>query len=329
MKAFVCSEFGPLDIHKVEEVAEPELLDGQVLIDVKAAGVSFPEVLIVQGLYQFKPPFPFTPGGEVAGVISKIGAGVEGFKEGDRVIAMTGTGGMSEKVAVFAASLFKLPDSMSFAEGAAFPLNYGTTIHGLKQRAKLQEGETLMVSGAAGGLGITAIHLGKAMGAKVIATASSEEKLEICKQEGADEVVLYPRDMDKDKQKEFSNNLKAVAPNGIDVIYDIVGGDYAEPSLRAIARNGRYLVIGFTAGIPKMPLNLTLLKECQIVGVFWGQFVGLEPEVNKQNFDDCFKMANEGKFKPLVSHTYKIEDSVEALKFIQDRKATGKVIVEM
>ena len=152
------------------------------------------------------------------------------------------------------------------------------------------------------------------MGAKVIATASSEEKLEICKQEGADEVVLYPRDMDKDKQKEFSNNLKAVAPNGIDVIYDIVGGDYAEPSLRAIARNGRYLVIGFTAGIPKMPLNLTLLKECQIVGVFWGQFQGLEPEVNKQNFDDCFKMVTDGKFKPLVSHTYKIEDSVRSFK---------------
>jgi NADPH2:quinone reductase len=328
MKAFVCNEFGPIDIHKVEEVAEPELLDGQVLIDVKAAGVSFPEVLIVQGLYQFKPPFPFIPGGEVAGEISKIGNGVEDFKEGDRVIAMTGNGGMAEKVAVFASTLFKLPDSMSFAEGAAFPLNYGTTIHGLKQRAKLQAGETLMVSGAAGGLGITAIHLGKAMGAKVIATASSEDKLEICKKEGADEVVLYPRDMDKDKQKELSNNLKAVAPNGIDVIYDIVGGDYAEPSLRAIARNGRYLVIGFTAGIPKMPLNLTLLKECQIVGVFWGQFVGLEPEVNKQNFDDCFEMANSGKFKPLVSHTYKIEESVEALKFIQDRKATGKVIVE-
>ena len=327
MKAFVCNEFGPIDIHKVEEVAEPELLDGQEVIDVKAAGVSFPEVLIVQGLYQFKPPFPFIPGGEVDGVISKVGTGVENFKEGDRVIAMTGTSGMAEKVAVFAASIFKLPDSMSFAEGAAFPLNYGTTIHGLKQRAKLQEGETLMISGAAGGLGITAIHLGKAMGAKVIATASSEEKLEICKQEGADEVVLYPRDMDKDKQKELSNNLKAVAPNGIDVIYDIVGGDYAEPSLRAIARNGRYLVIGFTAGIPKMPLNLTLLKECQIVGVFWGAWTGLFPAENQKNFEELFEMYKQGKINPAPSDKFTLETSAEAIAHLKDRKAKGKVVI--
>ena len=244
-------------------------------------------------------------------------------------MSVTGHGAFAEQICVEANKVTLIPENMDFITAAGMSLTYGTSSYALFQRALIKKNEFVLIHGATGGVGLSALEISKAMGAKVIATASSEEKLEICKQEGADEVVLYPRDMDKDKQKELSNNLKAVAPNGIDVIYDIVGGDYAEPSLRAIARNGRYLVIGFTAGIPKMPLNLTLLKECQIVGVFWGQFIGLEPEVNKQNFDDCFEMVNSGKFKPLVSHTYKIEDSISALKFIQDRKATGKVIVEM
>ena len=329
MKAFVCKEFGPIESHGIEDIPEPEAADGQVIVDIKATGISFPDVLIVQGLYQFKPPFPFSPGSEIAGIVSSVGNGVTKFKEGDRVMGNTGAGGLVERGAFFETQLMPLPESMSFQIAAGFSLNYGTTIHGLKQRAALKPNESILILGAGGGLGITAIHVAKAMGAKVIAAVSSEDKLELCKKEGADEGILYPKEMDRDLQKKFSNEIKEISNDGVEVIYDIVGGDYAEPALRAIKRHGRYLVIGFTAGIPKMPLNLTLLKECQIIGVFWGQFAGLDRDVNAKNFEELFQMHEEGKIKPFISETFPLDRAGEAIKTLADRKVLGKVVVSM
>ena len=329
MKAFVCNEFGPVESHKIENVADPVAGPGQVVVDIKATGISFPDVLIVQGLYQFKPPFPFSPGGELAGVVSSVGEGATMYKVGDRVMGSVGSGGLCEKGAYFERQLMPLPETMDFKTAAGFPLNYGTTYHGLKQRGELQPGQTLLVLGAGGGLGITAVHVGKAMGAKVIAAASSQDKLDLCKKEGADETILYQRDMDRDLQKKFSNDIKEASGGGVDMIYDLVGGDYAEPSLRAIKRHGKYLVIGFTAGIPKMPLNLTLLKECQIIGVFWGQFAGMEAELNAQNFKELFAMHAEGKIKPFISQSFSLEDATKAIKSLEDRKVLGKVVVSM
>ena len=329
MKAFVCKEFGPIESHGIEDIPEPEAGDGQVVVDIKATGISFPDVLIVQGLYQFKPPFPFSPGSEIAGIVSSVGNGVTKFKEGDRVMGNIGSGGLVEKGAFFETQLMSLPESMDFKIAAGFSLNYGTTIHGLKQRAALKPNESILILGAGGGLGITAIHVAKAMGAKVIAAVSSEDKLELCKKEGADEGILYPKEMDRDLQKKFSNEIKEISSGGVEVIYDIVGGDYAEPALRAIKRHGRYLVVGFTAGIPKMPLNLTLLKECQIIGVFWGQFAGLDREINAKNFEELFQMQEEGKIKPFISETFPLERAGEAIKTLADRKVLGKVVVSM
>ena len=329
MKAFVCNEFGPVESHKIEDVDDPVAGPGQVVVDIKATGISFPDVLIVQGLYQFKPPFPFSPGGEIAGVVSSVGEGVTMYKEGDRVMGSVGNGGLSEKGAYLAQQLMPLPETMDFKTAAGFPLNYGTTFHALKQRGELQSGQSLLVLGAGGGLGITAVHIGKAMGAKVIAAASSQDKLDLCKAEGADETILYQRDMDRDLQKKFSDEIKEASGGGVDMIYDLVGGDYAEPSLRAIKRHGKYLVIGFTAGIPKMPLNLTLLKECQIIGVFWGQFAGMESELNAQNFKELFALHAEGKIKPFVSKSFSLDDTTKAIKSLEDRKVLGKVVVSM
>ena len=329
MKAFMCKEFGPVESHVIEDIPEPEAGDGQVVVDIKATGISFPDVLIVQGLYQFKPPFPFSPGSEIAGIVSSVGNGVTKFKEGDRVMGNIGSGGLVEKGAFFETQLMSLPESMDFKIAAGFSLNYGTTIHGLKQRAELQPNESILILGAGGGLGITAIHVAKAMGAKVIAAVSSEDKLELCKKEGADEGILYLREMDRDAQKKFSSEIKEISGGGVEVIYDIVGGDYSEPALRAIKRHGRYLVVGFTAGIPKMPLNLTLLKECQIIGVFWGQFAGLDREVNAENFKELFQMHAEGKIKPFISETFPLERAGEAIKTLADRKVLGKIVVSM
>ena len=322
MKAFVCKEFGPVESHVIEDIPEPEAGDGQVVVDIKATGISFPDVLIVQGLYQFKPPFPFSPGSEIAGIVSSVGNGVT-------KLGNIGSGGLVEKGAFFETQLMSLPESMDFKIAAGFSLNYGTTIHGLKQRAELKPNESILILGAGGGLGITAIHVAKAMGAKVIAAVSSEDKLELCKKEGADEGILYLREMDRDAQKKFSSEIKEISGGGVEVIYDIVGGDYSEPALRAIKRHGRYLVVGFTAGIPKMPLNLTLLKECQIIGVFWGQFAGLDREVNAENFKELFQMHAEGKIKPFISETFPLERAGEAIKTLADRKVLGKIVVSM
>ncbi|MDC1138765.1 NADPH:quinone oxidoreductase family protein [Gammaproteobacteria bacterium] len=324
MKAYVCREFGPVESHKVEEIADPRAEAGQVVVDVKAAGVSFPDVLIVQGKYQFQPPFPFSPGGEIAGIISEVGEGVVDWKIGDRVIAMTGNGGIAEKVVAFEMTLMPLPETMDFKDGAAFPLNYGTTYHALKQRGQLQAGETLLVTGAGGGVGTTAIEIGKAMGARVIAAASTDEKLEIAKNLGADEVINYSDGELKEKVKALTDGL------GADVIYDPIGGDIFMQCMRCINWKGRVLVIGFASGpIPEVPTNLALLKGCSIVGVFWGRFTGAEPEENSQNFDELFALHAEGKLKPQITKSYSLDDAAEAISSLENRKATGKVVIEM
>ena len=324
MKAYVCREFGPVESHKVEEIEDPRAEAGQVVIDVKAAGVSFPDVLIVQGKYQFQPPFPFSPGGEVAGVISEVGEGVVDWKVGDRVIAMTGNGGIAEKVVAFEMTLMPLPETMDFKDGAAFPLNYGTTYHALKQRGQLQAGETLLVTGAGGGVGTTAIEIGKAMGAKVIAAASTDEKLEIAKNLGADEVINYSDGELKEKVKALTDGL------GADVIYDPIGGDIFLQCMRCVNWKGRVLVIGFASGpIPEVPTNLALLKGCSIVGVFWGRFTGAEPEENSQNFNELFALHAEGKLKPQITKSYSLDDAAEAISSLENRKAIGKVVIEM
>ena len=324
MKAYVCREFGPVESHKIEEIEDPRAEAGQVIVDVKATGVSFPDVLIVQGKYQFQPPFPFSPGGEIAGIISEIGEGVVDWKVGDRVIAMTGNGGIAEKVVAFEMTLMPLPDSMDFKDGAAFPLNYGTTYYALKQRGQLQAGETLLVTGAGGGVGTTAIEIGKAMGARVIAAASSDEKLEIAKNLGADEVINYSDGELKEKVKALTEGL------GADVIYDPIGGDIFMQCMRCINWKGRVLVIGFASGpIPEVPTNLALLKGCSIVGVFWGRFTGAEPEENSQNFDELFALHAEGKLKPQITKSYSLDDAAEAIASLENRKATGKVVIEM
>ena len=324
MKAYVCREFGPVESHKVEEIEDPRAEAGQVVVDVKAAGVSFPDVLIVQGKYQFQPPFPFSPGGEIAGVISEVGEGVVDWKVGDRVIAMTGNGGIAEKVVAFEMTLMPLPETMDFKDGAAFPLNYGTTYHALKQRGQLQPGETLLVTGAGGGVGTTAIEIGKAMGAKVIAAASTEEKLEIAKNLGADETINYSDGELKEKVKALTDGL------GADVIYDPIGGDIFLQCMRCVNWKGRVLVIGFASGpIPEVPTNLALLKGCSIVGVFWGRFTGAEPEENSKNFDELFALHAEGKLKPQITKSYSLDDAAEAISSLENRRATGKVVIEM
>ena len=324
MKAYVCREFGPVESHKVEEIADPRAEAGQVVVDVKAAGVSFPDVLIVQGKYQFQPPFPFSPGGEIAGIISEVGEGVVDWKIGDRVIAMTGNGGIAEKVVAFEMTLMPLPETMDFKDGAAFPLNYGTTYHALKQRGQLQTGETLLVTGAGGGVGTTAIEIGKAMGARVIAAASTDEKLEIAKNLGADEVINYSDGELKEKVKALTDGL------GADVIYDPIGGDIFMQCMRCINWKGRVLVIGFASGpIPEVPTNLALLKGCSIVGVFWGRFTGAEPEENSQNFDELFALHAKGKLKPQITKSYSLDDAAEAISSLENRKATGKVVIEI
>jgi len=288
-------------------------------------------VLIIEDKYQFKPARPFSPGGEVSGVVEAVGEGVSGLKVGDRVIASTGNGGMAEKIALDAARCIPMPASMPFDEAAAFIMTYGTSHYGLKQRAAIKPGESLLVLGAAGGVGLAAVELGKAMGAKVIAAASSQEKVDLAISRGADSGVVYPTGpFDKDGKKALANLFKeACGPNGVDVIYDAVGGDYAEASLRSMAWEGRFLVIGFPAGIPAIPLNLTLLKSCQIVGVFWGAFVAREPKLHQENVAELMQLYVDGKIRPHVSETFSLAESGKAITHLASRKAMGKVVVTM
>jgi NADPH2:quinone reductase len=287
---------------------------------------------MIQGLYQFQPPLPFTPGGESAGIISEVGEDVTKFKVGDKVFAMTGTGAFAEKILAHEASCMLIPDSMDYDSAAALSMTYGTSLYALKQRANIQPGETLLVLGASGGVGIAAIELGKAMGAKVIAAASTQDKVDMCMAHGADEGFIYPSgNLDRDQQKQLSNKIKELTGGiGANVVYDPVGDRYSDPCLRATAWEGRYLVIGFAAGeIPKIPLNITLLKGCQIVGVFWGAWVGMHPDENNKNFDELFKLHAEGKIKPEVSQKYALENSADAFSHLANRKAKGKVIINM
>lgn len=328
MKAMLSEAPGGPETLVLKEIDTPQPGKGQVRLRVHAAGLNFPDTLIIRDMYQMKPPRPFAPGGEVAGEIEAVGDGVTGLAPGDRVLAMTGFGGFATHVVADAAKVIKIPDNMPYDEASCLVLTYGTSHHALKDRAAIQPGETLLILGAAGGVGAAAIELGKAAGARVIAAVSSEEKAQFCRDLGADETLIYPRELDRDAQKEFSAQIKKLAGgDGVDVVYDAVGGNYAEPAVRALAWKGRFLVVGFPAGIPKLPLNLTLLKGCQIVGVFWGAHTAREPDAHAENMQDLFRMYAEGKIKPRISASFPLEKAAEALELMQDRKVLGKVVL--
>lgn len=322
MKAVLCKQHGLPETLVVEEVPSPVPGPKQVLIAVKACGVNFPDTLIIQNLYQFKPALPFSPGGELAGVVKAVGEGVKHLQVGQPVLAFTGWGGFAEEVLAEARQVVPLPPGLDMAVAAAFMMTYGTSFHALKDRAQLQPGETLLVLGAAGGVGLAAIELGKKMGARVIAAASTAEKLAVCQAHGADELINY-------ETEDLRERIKALTEGkGVDVIYDPVGGQYAEPALRSIAWKGRYLVVGFAAGeIPKIPLNLALLKGCAILGVFWGDFAAREPQANMANGMQLFQWLLQGELKPHISQRYPLEKAGEALRALMERKVTGKVVL--
>ena len=331
MKAILSKTVGGPDTLVLEDAPDPALKPGEAIVAVKACGVNYPDVIIIEDKYQFKPPRPFSPGGEVAGVVEAVGEGVTRVKVGDRVIGQAGWGGMAEKIALVEARCIPMPEAMSFEEGAAFIMTYGTSHYALKQRAALKAGETLLVLGAAGGVGLAAVELGKAAGARVIAACSTQEKVDLCLKHGADGGVVYPRGpFDKDAKKALAEQFKsACGEKGADVIYDAVGGDYAEAALRAIAWEGRFLVIGFPSGIPAIPLNLALLKGCQIVGVFWGAWTARDPKGNQENIEELMALYAAGKIKPHVSNTYPLADAGKAISDLAERRAQGKVVVTM
>ncbi len=327
MKSMLSKEPGGPGTLVLEDMDVPTPGAKQVLIRVHAAGVNYPDTLIIRDLYQIKPPRPFAPGCEIAGEIVAVGEKVSHLAVGDRVIGMPGFGGFATHVVADAAMVIKMPEDMPYEEAACLVLTYGTSYHALKDRAELKAGETLLILGAAGGVGVAAIELAKAAGARVIAAVSSEDKAQFCRDVGADETLIYERDLDRDGQKAFSARIKELAGGGVDVVYDAVGGNYAEPAVRALAWNGRFLVVGFPAGIPKIPLNLTLLKGCQIIGVFWGAHTVREPGKHAANMGDLFRLYAEGKIRPRISATYPLEKAGEALKLLEDRKVLGKVVV--
>jgi NADPH2:quinone reductase len=321
VRAVVCKQWGPPESLVVEELPGLQPGPGQVVIDVRAASVNFPDLLIIQNQYQFKPPLPFTPGSEVGGVISAVGDGVTDLRPGDRVLSATGIGAFAEQVRTGAAGVVKIPDAMPFDEAAALLMTYGTSHYALVDRAKLRAGETLLVLGAAGGVGLSAVEIGRVLGARVIAAASSDEKLAVCRAKGAAEVINYAREDLKERVKALTGG------KGADVVYDPVGGEYAEAALRSTAWEGRFLVIGFTAGIPKIPLNLVLLKGCQVVGVFWGAFTGREPAKNRAYIRELLDWYEAGKIRPHVSARYPLEKVADALREMGARKVTGKVVL--
>jgi len=322
MKAIVCKAFGPPESLAFEDVASRPIGKGEVRIAVKAAGVNFPDTLIIQGKYQLKAEPPFTPGGEVAGTVVEAGEKVKHVRPGDAVAALLPTGGYAEEAVASGEAVIPLPRGMDLTDAAAFPFVYGTTLHALKQRGQLKAGETLLVLGAAGGVGLAAVQLGKLMGARVIAAASSADKLAICKQHGADELVNYATESLKESVKKLTQG------QGADVIYDPVGGDLAQDCFSCINWNGRYLVIGFAAGkIPEVALNRLLLKGAAAVGVFWGAFVAREPKVNWENFQQLFAWYSEGKLKPHISRTYPLAQAATALRDMLERKVTGKIVL--
>jgi NADPH2:quinone reductase len=329
MRAILSTAPGGPETLTLETVADPAPGRGEALVAVKAVGVNFPDTLIIEDRYQFRPPRPFSPGGELAGVVEALGEDARGVAVGDRVIAVPGWGGMVEKLAIDAGRLMKIPDGMDFATAAALTMTYGTSYYALKDRARLKAGETLLVLGAAGGVGVAAVELGKAMGARVVAGVSSETKAAFAREAGADDCVIYPRGpLDRDQQKALSADLKRVlGGEGADVVYDAVGGDYCEPALRAMNWDGRYLVVGFPAGIPAPPLNLTLLKSTSIVGVFWGAAVMRDPAGHAANMADLFRLWGEGRIRPRISATWPLAQAGEAIRALGERNALGKVVV--
>jgi len=321
MRAVLCRQFGPPETLVVEEVPAPQPGQGEVRVHVKAAGVNFPDALIIQNKYQFKPPLPFSPGGELAGVVDAVGADVTRFKPGQAVIGFMGWGAFAEQALVPQDRLIPMPEGMPFEIAGSFLMTYGTCYHALKDRGQVAAGETLLVLGAAGGIGIAAIEIGKALGARVIAAASSATKLRTCREHGADETIDY-------QSEDLRERLKALRPSGVDVVCDPVGGSFSEPALRSTAWRGRYLVIGFAGGeIPKIPLNLPLLKGCSIVGVFWGDFLRREPAHGERDVRELIALYRSGKIRPLVSARYTLEQTAAALQALMQRKVEGKVIV--
>lgn len=329
MKAIRTHQVGGPETLTLDEVEAPSPGKGEVLVAVKACAINYPDTLMIRDLYQFKPERPYSPGGEIAGVIEAVGEGVEGFAVGDTVMAGIGNGGLVEKAIVPAGRMFPVPDGVPFEKAASLLMTYGTTIHGLKDRGHIKEGDTVLVLGAAGGVGLSAVELAKAFGARVVAAVSSEAKGEVARKAGADEVVIYPREeMDKAASKELANAFKAACgPAGANIVYDIVGGQYSEPALRSIAWEGRFLVVGFPAGIAKMPLNLTLLKSCDICGVFWGAFTAREPVKFRAQVEELFDLMKAGKIDPLVSETFPLERAGDAIAKLENREAVGKLVV--
>ncbi len=329
MRALLSTASGGPETLQLTELPDPTPAAGQVLVAVKACAINYPDVLIIEDKYQFKPQRPFAPGGEIAGVIEALGEGVTNWQVGDRVMGVIGHGGLASKIVVDPQRLFHLPDERSFAEGAALILTYGTTIHALLDRGHLQTGQSLLVLGAAGGVGLAAIELGKAYGARVVAAVSSEEKAAAARAAGADGTLIYGRaPFDKEQSKALSEQFKALGGRGgFDVIYDPVGGDYAEPALRAIGWEGRYLVVGFPAGIPKLPLNLTLLKSCDVCGVFWGAFAARDPNANTAHVEQLFRLWREGKIAPRVTDTFPFQRGGDAIAKMAARQAIGKLVV--
>ena len=318
----MCKEYGPPESLVVEDVPSPTPGPGDVIISAKAASVNFPDVLIIQNKYQVKPPLPFSPGSEVAGVVKAIGDGVDNVKSGDKVMAVTTYGAFAEEVKTPATRLVPIPDGMDYPTAAAFLLTYGTSEHALRDRGQLKAGETLLVLGAAGGVGIAAIEIGKALGARVIACASTEDKLAVCREHGADATINYASEDLRERITDLT------AGKGVDVVYDAVGGSYTEPALRSLAWRGRLLVVGFAAGeIPRIPLNLALLKGCSIVGVFWGDFARREPKLFAESVRRLGEWYREGKLKPHISATFPLDQAAEALKLMAARKVKGKVVL--
>jgi NADPH2:quinone reductase len=322
MRAVICKAYGPPESLVVEDAAPPSPGPGEVVIAMKAASVNFPDVLIIQNKYQFKPPLPFSPGSELAGVVKTVGAGVSTCRPGDAVLAFTTYGAFADEVKTEARRLLVIPAGMNFEQAAAFGLTYATADHALRDRAQLQPGETLLVLGAAGGVGIAAIEIGKAIGARVIAGASTDEKLALCRAHGADETINYAAG-------DLREGVAAATGGaGIDVVCDPVGGSYTEPALRSLRWRGRLLVIGFAAGeIPRIPLNLTLLKGCSIVGVFWGEFTKREPGRFAASVSQLGRWFGEGKLKPPITARFPLERTPEALRLMADRKVKGKIVV--
>jgi NADPH2:quinone reductase len=330
MKILHCKEYGPVENLVWEDIETPEPGENEVVVSIKAAALNFPDFLIVQGLYQFKPELPFAPGNEGAGVIKKIGKNVTRFKEGDRVYFMAPYGAFAEEACMTEFGVFPISDEVSFELAASYQMAYGTSYHALVQRGELKKDDEVLILGASGGVGLAALDIAKAKGARVIAGVSTEEKAKICREYGADDVVVYGNGpTDKDSAKLFSTELKSKSSKGgYDIIYDPIGDCYAEPAFRSIGWKGKYLVVGFAAGqIPKLPINLTLLKGASVVGVFWGAFTGREFEENQKNIADINSLLSNGDIKPLISKKIPMEDAIEAINLIGSRGVVGKVVL--